>query len=130
MPKHNPNDFFKKSLKQSKRPRCLKKLKFFCQMCEKQCEDQVISIIKEWVQTPLCYRIPPTPNSPIRGKSRPLHQSILRVISFFNREFEHDFLENLRRRYGENPIVANQFYQDFIKDPSHVHMNATKVLIY
>ena len=49
-----------------------------------------------------------------------------KAINEFSREFERDFLQLLRTGHGEKKINLNQFYQEYIANKEHVHMNATK----
>jgi DNA/RNA-binding protein KIN17 len=49
-----------------------------------------------------------------------------KAINDFSREFERDFLQLLRTGHGEKKINLNQFYQEYIANKQHVHMNATK----
>jgi len=47
-------------------------------------------------------------------------------IEDFSRQFQRDFLLLLRTSHGEKKVSMNQFYQEYIRDKEHVHMNATK----
>lgn len=47
-------------------------------------------------------------------------------IEEFNREFLSDFVRLLRSSHGEKPINANRFYQEYIANKDHIHMNATR----
>jgi DNA/RNA-binding protein KIN17 len=49
-----------------------------------------------------------------------------KYIEQFSREFHHDFIQLLRVAHGEKYINANRFYQSYIANKEHVHMNATK----
>jgi DNA/RNA-binding protein KIN17 len=49
-----------------------------------------------------------------------------KAINEFSREFERDFLQLLRTGHGEKKVNLNQFYQEYIGNKEHVHMNATK----
>lgn len=49
-----------------------------------------------------------------------------KYIEQFSREFHHDFVQLLRVAHGEKYINANRFYQSYIANKEHVHMNATK----
>ena len=49
-----------------------------------------------------------------------------KAINDFSRQFERDFLQLLRTGHGEKKINLNQFYQEYISNKEHVHMNATK----
>jgi DNA/RNA-binding protein KIN17 len=46
----------------------------------------------------------------------------------FSREFNTEYLNTLRRRFGTKRVNANIVYQELIADRNHIHMNATKWL--
>lgn len=47
-------------------------------------------------------------------------------IAEFSRDFQSDFVRLLRSSHGEKKINANRFYQEYISNKEHVHMNATR----
>lgn len=49
-----------------------------------------------------------------------------KYIHGFSNDFQRDFLQLLRVAHGEKFIGANRFYNEYIRDKEHVHMNATK----
>ena len=49
-----------------------------------------------------------------------------KAINDFSRQFERDFLQLLRTGHGEKKVNLNRFYQEYIANKEHVHMNATK----
>jgi DNA/RNA-binding protein KIN17 len=49
-----------------------------------------------------------------------------KYIEQYSRDFQHDFLRLLRTSHGEKKVHMNQFYQEYIRDKEHIHMNATK----
>jgi DNA/RNA-binding protein KIN17 len=49
-----------------------------------------------------------------------------KAINDFSRQFERDFLQLLRTGHGEKKVNLNHFYQEYIANKEHVHMNATK----
>jgi DNA/RNA-binding protein KIN17 len=49
-----------------------------------------------------------------------------KYIEQFSREFQHDFISLLRTSHGEKSVNINHFYQQYIGNKEHVHMNATK----
>jgi DNA/RNA-binding protein KIN17 len=49
-----------------------------------------------------------------------------KYISNFSSDFQRDFVSLLRTAHGEKYISANRFYNEYIRDKEHVHMNATK----
>uniref|UniRef100_A0AC35F3R7 C2H2-type domain-containing protein n=1 Tax=Panagrolaimus sp. PS1159 TaxID=55785 RepID=A0AC35F3R7_9BILA len=90
----------------------LQKLKFFCQMCNKQCRDQngfKCHLTSESHQRQLLL-FAENQNSYLRE---------------FSREFESSFMRILRHQFGSKRIRANEVYQEVIKDKGHIHMNST-----
>lgn len=49
-----------------------------------------------------------------------------KFITDYSSQFQRDFLQLLRTSHGEKKINANHFYQEYIANKEHVHMNATK----
>ncbi|ORX60358.1 hypothetical protein DM01DRAFT_1332516 [Hesseltinella vesiculosa] len=49
-----------------------------------------------------------------------------KFIFSYTREFQTDFIKLLSRRHGTKRTFANQFYQEYIADRNHIHMNATR----
>ena len=93
----------------------LQKLRWYCQMCEKQCRDEngfKCHTMSESHQRQLLLFA----DSP--GKF--LHN--------FSQEFSDGYMELLRRRFGTKRVNANKVYQEYIADKNHVHMNATRWL--
>ena len=91
----------------------LQKLRWYCQMCQKQCRDQNgfkchISSESHQRQMLLFGEKP--------GKF--LHE--------FSKEFHRDFIDILKRCHGTKRVLANAVYQEYIRDKNHVHMNSTK----
>uniref|UniRef100_A0A3B0N004 Domain of Kin17 curved DNA-binding protein, putative n=1 Tax=Theileria annulata TaxID=5874 RepID=A0A3B0N004_THEAN len=90
----------------------LQKLKWYCQMCEKQCRDE--NGFK-------CHRLS-------EGHQRMMQvfcQNSGRFMDGFSRTFENEFMKLMRTRYCKTKILANSVYQELISDKQHVHMNAT-----
>ncbi|KAI8325341.1 hypothetical protein GQ54DRAFT_295577 [Martensiomyces pterosporus] len=91
----------------------LQRLRWYCQMCEKQCRDQ--NGFK-------CH---------CASESHQRQMAIFaenpeRYLEQFSQEFEDVFLSILSRRYGTKRVHANQVYQEIVADRQHLHMNATK----
>ncbi|RWS01228.1 hypothetical protein B4U79_01470 [Dinothrombium tinctorium] len=111
MPKHEP--FTPKAIGKRIKSRGLQKLKWYCQMCQKQCRDE---------------------NGFKCHTSSESHQRQLLLFSdnpnkymdSFSSEFLKDFLHLLKTRFGTRRVHANQVYQEYIKDRNHLHMNATR----
>jgi DNA/RNA-binding protein KIN17 len=49
-----------------------------------------------------------------------------RAINDFSNQFLKDFMQLLRTAHGEKKVNINHFYQEYIANKEHVHMNATK----
>ncbi|ELR12026.1 HsKin17 protein, putative [Acanthamoeba castellanii str. Neff] len=91
----------------------LQKLRWYCQMCEKQCRDE---------------------NGFKCHTSSESHQRQMAIFSDnpnkfldeFSVEFEDSFIRHLRHRHGTKRVHANLVYAELIRDRNHLHMNATK----
>ena len=91
----------------------LQRLRWYCQMCEKQCRDE--NGFK-------CHRMSES------------HQRMMKVymqtpgkfMSDFSREFESTFMRLMRGRYRKTKVLANTVYCEVIADKQHIHMNATQ----
>jgi DNA/RNA-binding protein KIN17 len=90
----------------------LQKLKFWCQVCEKQCRDAN------------GFKCHLTSESHLRQIKLFSEQSTGRLNSY-SREFEATFLATLRTRHTTTEVNANNVYQEVIQDRTHVHMNST-----
>ncbi|KAL9877819.1 kin17 DNA and RNA binding protein [Glossina fuscipes fuscipes] len=93
----------------------LQKLRWYCQMCEKQCRDEngfKCHTMSESHQRQLLLFA----DSP--GK----------FLYSFSKEFSDGYMELLRRRFGTKRVNANKVYQEYIADKNHIHMNATRWL--
>ncbi|KAF6027527.1 KIN [Bugula neritina] len=91
----------------------LQKLRWYCQMCQKQCRDE---------------------NGFKCHTSSESHQRQLLLfaenpedfLNTYSQEFKDGYLDLLRRQFGTKRVKANQVYQDYINDRDHVHMNSTQ----
>lgn len=93
--------------------RGLQKLKWFCQVCEKQCRDE--NGYKCHVQSESHQR-----QMLLLGENARKH------IGQYSTDFETAFVSQLRMNHGEKKINANRFYNEYIQQKDHVHMNATR----
>uniref|UniRef100_A0A7S4IJY5 C2H2-type domain-containing protein n=2 Tax=Odontella aurita TaxID=265563 RepID=A0A7S4IJY5_9STRA len=91
----------------------LQKLKFYCQMCSKQCRDEN------------GFKCHLTSDSHLR-QMKMFAENSSGIMDEFSREFEEGYLETLRRRHGTKRMNANNVYQEVIQDKHHIHMNSTK----
>lgn len=91
----------------------LQKLRWYCQMCQKQCRDEngfKCHLMSESHQRQLLL----------------FAENPDQYIDTFSEEFLETFLELLRRRFGTKRVQANQVYQEYISDRNHTHMNSTQ----
>ncbi|KZT53952.1 hypothetical protein CALCODRAFT_519733 [Calocera cornea HHB12733] len=91
----------------------LQRLRWFCQVCEKQCRDE--NGFKMHANSEGHMR-----QMLIVGENAGKH------ISDYSGQFQHDFVQLLSRRHGTNRVKANNVYQEYIQDKNHLHMNATR----
>jgi len=49
-----------------------------------------------------------------------------KYINNYSNQFQRDFLQLLRTSHGEKKVQLNHFYQEYIGNKEHVHMNSTK----
>lgn len=91
----------------------LQKLRWYCQMCQKQCRDEngfKCHTMSESHQRQLLL----------------LAEDVDKYMDTFSKEFQDTFLKLLKRQFGTRRVRANQVYQDYISDRHHTHMNATQ----
>ena len=90
----------------------LQKLRWYCQMCQKQCRDangfKCHTMSESHQRQLLLFGDNP-------GK----------YLHSYSRDFEKAFNDILRRQYNEKRVHANVVYQQYISDKQHVHMNST-----
>jgi DNA/RNA-binding protein KIN17 len=90
----------------------LQKLKFFCQMCEKQCRDAN------------GFKCHLTSESHLR-QMKIFSDNAGGILDKYSKEFERSYISALRMRHGTKKVNANNVYQELISDKQHIHMNAT-----
>ena len=93
----------------------LQKLRFYCQVCEKQMRDA--NGFKCHLKS--------------EGHLRQMAifgQDPKKFVEQYSREFEESFLQHFRTAHRHSRILANKIYNEFIGDRNHVHMNSTKWL--
>lgn len=91
----------------------LQKLRWFCQMCSKQCRDEngfKCHTMSESHQRQLLL----------------FADNAGRYLSEFSYDFSKGFLFLLKRQFGTKRVKANKVYQEYISDRTHLHMNATQ----
>ncbi|PRQ59152.1 putative DNA/RNA-binding protein Kin17 [Rosa chinensis] len=91
----------------------LQKLRWYCQMCQKQCRDEngfKCHCMSESHQRQMLI-FGENPN---------------RVVEGYSEEFETSFLEHMKRSHRFSRIAATVVYNEYINDRHHVHMNSTE----
>ncbi|NXX26063.1 KIN17 protein, partial [Nicator chloris] len=91
----------------------LQKLRWYCQMCQKQCRDE--NGFK-------CHCMSESHQRQLLLASENPQQ----FMDYFSGEFRNDFLELLRRRFGTKRVHNNIVYNEYISHREHIHMNATQ----
>ncbi|KAL9644339.1 hypothetical protein ABK040_005798 [Willaertia magna] len=109
MPESNPYKQAAKAIK----AKGLQKLKYYCQMCQKQCRDA--SGFK----------------SHLLSESHQRQMQIFRsnpskFINEFSSQFQKGFLDILKSRHAKKRVPALKVYNEYITERHHVHMNSTK----
>ncbi|KAK4543163.1 hypothetical protein LTR36_005941 [Oleoguttula mirabilis] len=91
----------------------LQRLRWYCQICEKQCRDE--NGFKQHTMS--------------EGHVRAMlliGEDPKKFINDYSNQFKRDFLHLLKTAHGEKKVHMNNFYQEYIRDKEHVHMNSTK----
>ncbi|KAJ1687431.1 hypothetical protein LUZ63_018821 [Rhynchospora breviuscula] len=91
----------------------LQKLRWYCQMCQKQCRDE--NGFK-------CHCM----SESHQRQMQIFGQNPDRVVDGFSEEFENTFLDLMRRSHRFSRVAATVVYNEYINDRHHVHMNSTK----
>ncbi|CAH8608996.1 unnamed protein product [Dicrocoelium dendriticum] len=91
----------------------LQKLRWYCQMCQKQCRDE---------NGYKCH----TMSESHHRQMKLFAENGSKFISSFSSEFLKGYLDILRRQFGGKRVHSNVVYQEYIKDKEHIHMNATR----
>ncbi|KAF9564149.1 hypothetical protein CPC08DRAFT_660868 [Agrocybe pediades] len=91
----------------------LQRLRWYCQVCEKQCRDENGFKCHAASESHLRQML-------VVGEHAGSH------IAGFSQQFQSEFVALLSRRFGTKRVRANQVYQEYIADKSHLHMNATR----
>ncbi|GAA5945036.1 Rts2p [Sporobolomyces koalae] len=93
----------------------LQKLRWYCQICEKQCRDDNGFKCHTMSEGHLRQML-------LVGESAGKH------IADYTSRFQGEFVALLSRRWGTKRVRVNQVYQEYIQDKNHLHMNATRFL--
>ncbi|EPS68155.1 hypothetical protein M569_06617 [Genlisea aurea] len=93
----------------------LQKLRWYCQMCQKQCRDE--NGFK-------CHCM----SESHQRQMQIFGQNPTRIVGGYSDEFESTFLEHMKRSHRFSRIAATVVYNEYISDRHHVHMNSTRWL--
>ncbi|KAI3832789.1 hypothetical protein MKW98_002335 [Papaver atlanticum] len=108
------NDFLTpKAIANRIKAKGLQKLRWYCQMCQKQCRDE--NGFK-------CHCM----SESHQRQMEVFGQNPTRVIDGYTEEFETTFLDHLKRSHRFSRIAATVVYNEYIADRHHVHMNSTE----
>ncbi len=91
----------------------LQKVRFYCQVCEKQCRDEN------------GFKCHTTSEAHLR-KMQIFSANSKKYLDTYSEQFEKGFLDILSRRHNTKRMAANAVYNEYIQDKHHVHMNATQ----
>ncbi|KAI0032799.1 domain of Kin17 curved DNA-binding protein-domain-containing protein [Vararia minispora EC-137] len=91
----------------------LQRLRWYCQICEKQCRDENAFKMHSQSESHLRQML-------VVGENAGRH------IADFSSQFQSEFVALLSRRWGTKRVRANNVYQEYIQDKQHLHMNATR----
>ncbi|PSS02459.1 domain of Kin17 curved DNA-binding protein-domain-containing protein [Coniella lustricola] len=91
----------------------LGRLRWYCQVCERQMRDE--NGFKMHVQS----------ESHVR-QILIVGEDPKKAINEFSTQFNREFLQQLRTSHGTKAVHINHFYQEYIANKEHVHMNATR----
>ncbi|WOK96953.1 hypothetical protein Cni_G05661 [Canna indica] len=91
----------------------LQKLRWYCQMCQKQCRDE--NGFK-------CHCL----SESHQRQMQVFGQNPTRIIEGYSEEFERMFMDLVRRSHRFSRVAATVVYNEYINDRHHVHMNSTR----
>ncbi|KAL3630478.1 DNA/RNA-binding protein kin17 [Castilleja foliolosa] len=91
----------------------LQKLRWYCQMCQKQCRDE--NGFK-------CHCM----SESHQRQMQVFGQNPTRIVDGYSEEFEDLFMEHMKRSHRFSRIAATVVYNEYIADRHHVHMNSTQ----
>ncbi|KAL6980525.1 DNA/RNA-binding protein kin17 [Sarracenia purpurea var. burkii] len=91
----------------------LQKLRWYCQMCQKQCRDE--NGFK-------CHCM----SESHQRQMEVFGQNPNRIVDGYSEEFENSFLEHMKRSHRFSRVAATVVYNEYIADRHHIHMNSTQ----
>lgn len=108
------NDFLTpKAIANRIKAKGLQKLRWYCQMCQKQCRDE--NGFK-------CHCM----SESHQRQMEIFGQNSNRIVGGYSEEFESLFLEHMKRSHRFSRVAATVVYNEYIADRHHVHMNSTE----
>ncbi|KAH0670272.1 hypothetical protein KY290_026756 [Solanum tuberosum] len=108
------NDFLTpKAIANRIKAKGLQKLRWYCQMCQKQCRDE--NGFK-------CHCM----SESHQRQMEIFGQNPNRIVGGYSEEFESLFLEHMKRSHRFSRVAATVVYNEYIADRHHVHMNSTE----
>eukprot|EP00903_Cladosiphon_okamuranus_P006907 g6722.t1 len=110
MPKHG--FLTPKAISNRIKAKGLCKLRWYCEMCAKQCRDEN------------GFKCHQTSEGHLR-QMRIFAENPEAVMQQYSDDFEKEFLEVLSRRHGTKRVRATLVYNEFIAHKTHTHMNST-----
>lgn len=111
MGKHEPMSA--KAIANRIKAKGLQKIKYYCEMCKKQCRDDngfKCHIMSESHQR----------------QALIVSEDPEQFVGEFSKQFMQGFLYILKTRYRTKKVLANTIFQEYIKERDHVHMNGTR----
>ncbi|KAJ6772770.1 KIN17 KIN ANTIGENIC DETERMINANT OF RECA PROTEIN-like protein [Salix koriyanagi] len=91
----------------------LQKLRWYCQMCQKQCRDENGFQFHSMSESH-------------QRQMQVLGQNPNRIIDGYSEEFENEFLDMMKRSHRFSRVAATVVYNEYIHDRHHIHMNSTQ----
>lgn len=111
MPKHEANT--PKAIANRIKAKGLQKLRWYCQLCQKQCRDE--NGFK-------CHMM----SESHQRQALLVGENIGQHIYGYSKEFLDDFMSLLKRQYGTRRVSCNVVYNEYIHNRHHIHMNSTR----
>jgi len=115
MGKEKPGFLTPKAIANRIKSKGLQKLRWYCQMCQKQCRDE--NGFK-------CH----TTSESHQRQLLLFADNSSKFMDGFSSEFNTCYVNTLKRRFGTKRVHANIVYQEYINDKDHIHMNSTRWL--
>ncbi|THG16565.1 hypothetical protein TEA_028780 [Camellia sinensis var. sinensis] len=91
----------------------LQKLRWYCQMCQKQCRDE--NGFK-------CHCM----SESHQRQMEVFGQNPHRIVDGYSKEFEREFLDHIKCSHCFSRIATTVVYNEYIADRHHIHMNSTQ----